>query len=96
MGEVLTKRGGHDAAEEKLKSALENLEKVGNPKQLWITHTSLAQLYEKMERTDLEREQWQAARAIVESTADGLKDEELRTTFISAAPVQEIMERANR
>lgn len=96
FGKILTTRGGYDQAEIKLKAALTKLEQVGNPKQLWITHTALAQLYEKMKRPDLEREQWQAARAIVETTADGLQDKELRTTFINAAPVREIMERASR
>jgi len=49
-----------------------------------------------MKRRDLEREQWQAARAIVESAADGLKDEALRKTFIDAAPVKEIIEHDSR
>ena len=30
------------------------------------------------------------------STADGLKDEELRTTFIKAKPVREILDNVNR
>jgi tetratricopeptide (TPR) repeat protein len=95
FGKIMTERGAYDQAEAKLKSALAKLEEVGNPKQLWMTNTALAQLYEKMKRTDLEREQWQMAKAIVESTADGLDDEELRTTFINAAPIREIMEYAN-
>jgi tetratricopeptide (TPR) repeat protein len=96
LGKILTEGGAHDQAEAKLRAALTKLEEVGNPKQLWITYTTLAQLYEKMKRSDLEQEQWQAAKAIVESTANGLDDEQLRTTFINAAPVQEIMERTNR
>jgi hypothetical protein len=71
------------------------LEEVGNPKQIWLARTALARLYEKMSRSDLEREQWQAAKAVIESTADGLDHEQLRTTFINAAPVREIMEHAN-
>jgi tetratricopeptide (TPR) repeat protein len=96
MGQMLTARGGCDQAEDHLRTALSKLEAVGNPKQLWMTHTALARLYEKMKRTDLEREQWQAARAIVESTADELDDEQLRATFINAAPIREIIEQANR
>ena len=96
FGEVLTRKKAIERAEDRLKSALEKFEEVGNPKQLWITHTAMAKLYEKMKRPDLERDQWQAANAVVESTADGLDDEQLRATFINAAPVKKIIERANR
>jgi tetratricopeptide (TPR) repeat protein len=96
LGRILTERGAYNRAESKLKAALANLEKVGNPKQIWITHTALAWLYEKMNRPDLEREQWQTAASVVKSTADDLEDEELRTTFINANPIREILENANR
>jgi class 3 adenylate cyclase/tetratricopeptide (TPR) repeat protein len=95
-GQILAERGAYDLAEAKLKEALSKLEEVGNPKQLWLTHTALARLYEKMSRSDLEREQWQTAAPVVNSTANDLEDEELRTTFINAKPVQEILENANR
>jgi Tfp pilus assembly protein PilF len=91
----MTKRRAHDRAEIHLQTALQNLERVGNPKQLWITHTALARLYEAMERPDRAREQWQAAAAIVRSTADGLEDHDLRETFLGAAPVRQIAEHAN-
>ena len=96
FGEVLTERGAYDQAEDRLKSALARLTEVGNPKQIWITHTALARLYAKMKRPDLEREHWKAAASIVESTADGLKEERLRRTFMNAAPIREIVEHANR
>jgi tetratricopeptide (TPR) repeat protein len=91
LGQVLTARGAHDLAEAKLKSALVSLEEVGNPKQLRLTRTALARLYGKMSRPDLERTEWQAAAAVVRSTADGLTDRSLRGTFLGAAPVREIM-----
>jgi tetratricopeptide (TPR) repeat protein len=95
-GQILAERGSYDLAEDKLMQALTKLEEVGNPKQLWITHTALAKLYEKMNRQDLVRNHWQAAASVVNSTADDLEDEELRKTFIKAKPVQEILENANR
>jgi hypothetical protein len=49
-----------------------------------------------MQRPDQAREQWQAAAAIVRSTAEGLEDPNLRDTFLGAAPVLEILEHANR
>jgi tetratricopeptide (TPR) repeat protein len=95
-GQILTERNAYDLAEAKLREALSKLKEVGNPKQLWITHTALAGLYEKMNRPDLEREQWQAAASVINSTADDLEDEELRTTFLNAKPVKEILDNANR
>jgi class 3 adenylate cyclase/tetratricopeptide (TPR) repeat protein len=95
-GRILAEKGAYDLAEAKLREALSKLEEVGNPKQLWITKTALARLYEKMKRPDLEREQWQTAASVIRSTADDLEDKELRTTFISAGPVREILENANR
>jgi tetratricopeptide (TPR) repeat protein len=95
LGRTLTARGNRDQAEEHLRTALMKLKEVGNPKQIWLSHAALARLYEKMNRSDLEREQWQAARGVVESTADGLEDKGLRTTFINAEPVREIIAKAN-
>lgn len=95
-GLILTARGAYNKAETKLKASLEKLKEVGNPKQLWITHTTLATMYEKMKRPDLEREQWQAAASVVKSTAEELQDEQLRTVFSNAAPVREIIKHANR
>lgn len=96
FGQILTGRDAYDLAEAKLREALLKLKEVGNPKQLWITHTGLAGLYEKMNRHDLEREQWQAAAFIIKSTADDLEDKELRTTFVNAKPARHILENANR
>lgn len=96
LGRILVEKKAYDQAESKLKIALTNLEKVGNPKQLWLTHTALAKLYEKMNRDDLEQEQWQTAASIIKFTADGLENKEIRTTFINASPVREILENANR
>lgn len=96
LGRTFTTKGAFDQAEEHVQTALAKLEGVENPKQLWITHMALARLYEKMSRHDLERKHWQEAASIIKSTADGLEDKELRTTFINAKPVREIMEKANR
>ncbi|MBI5016154.1 MAG: AAA family ATPase [Deltaproteobacteria bacterium] len=94
LGQVMTERRAYDAAQPYLHTALEKLEQVGNPKQLWITHTALAKLFRALGRPDREREHWQAAAAIVGSTAEGLQDEALRKTFLEAAPVWEILEKS--
>jgi class 3 adenylate cyclase/tetratricopeptide (TPR) repeat protein len=96
LGNTLIRREAHETAETMLRSALLRLEDVGNPKQIWTTHNSLARLYKKMNRHDLAREQWQASASVVQLTADGLQDKDLRGTFTNAAPVRQIMEGANR
>jgi class 3 adenylate cyclase/tetratricopeptide (TPR) repeat protein len=95
-GEILLAKGAYDQAEGKFKKAVAKLEEVGNPKQLWMTYVALAQLYEKMKRSDLEREQWQKAAQIVTLTADELQDSNLKETFASAAPVRQILENVQR
>jgi tetratricopeptide (TPR) repeat protein len=91
-GQVFLAQGKLAEAEQELSIALEAALRVGNPTQLWMTHAALARLFEKMKQEDLEQEHWQAAAAIVQSTADGLQDNERREAFINAAPIQEIME----
>jgi class 3 adenylate cyclase/tetratricopeptide (TPR) repeat protein len=95
FGQILVNRGAYAPAEAKLRNALAKLEEVGNPKQLWMTHTAMARLYEKMNMSDRKREHWKAAAAIVETTAEGLQDEGLRSTFLNAGPIQEILRHAN-
>jgi len=91
-GQVFLAQGKLAEAEQELSIALEAALRIGNPTQLWMTHAALARLFEKMKQEDLEQEHWQAAAAIVQSTADGLQDNERREAFINAAPIQEIME----
>ena len=95
FGLILAKRGSCDLAEAKFMQALAKLNEVGNPKQLWLNHIALAKLHEKMNRSDLERKHWQEAASIINSTADDLEEKELRTTFINAKPVREILEKAS-
>lgn len=95
-GKIALARKQWDEAEDSIKRALNVAEAIGKPTQLWITHTALARLYEKMKRPDLQREQWNAATSIIKSTADDLQDEALRSTFLNAAIVREIMDNSKR
>ncbi len=71
-------------SEEKIMNALRQFDEIGNPKQIWITHTALADLYKRMNRSDLEREQWQKAAQLTDNTADGLQEKSLKEIFISS------------
>jgi tetratricopeptide (TPR) repeat protein len=94
LGEVQLKLNNHDRAIESMGEGIKILTEVGNPRQLWQAYASLASAYSEMGRNSEAREQWQAAASVVETTAGGLQDEGLRTTFLNAAPVREIMEGA--
>jgi tetratricopeptide (TPR) repeat protein len=96
LGNIQFRRNESDNAIATLKEAIHLLKEVGNPRHLWQTHATLASTFDKLGRLSEKREQWQAAMAVVESTADELKDEGLKTTFINAAPIREIIERASR
>jgi tetratricopeptide (TPR) repeat protein len=90
-GRILLTRGHLDGAEQLAQECLEKAARMDMKK-----YTARAELYQEMKRPDQAREQWQAAAAIVRSTADGLEDDNLRETFLGAAPVQEIMAGASR
>jgi tetratricopeptide (TPR) repeat protein len=96
FGKILIERGQYDQSEEKIRHALSLLEEIGNPKQLWITHAALAELYKRMDRSDLEQMQWQKASKIVNSTADGLQNNNIKDMFINAHPVKMILENAKQ
>jgi class 3 adenylate cyclase/tetratricopeptide (TPR) repeat protein len=95
-GEIARLEKQQDEAEGWLQQALSLAQTIGNPTQLWLTHAALARLYERMKRKDRELENWKAAETVIISTADRLKDEKLRKTFIRSATVQEIMETTKR
>jgi hypothetical protein len=90
----MTETGAYDKAEIHLRAALELLEAVGNPKQIWTTRSHLARLYNEMKRHDLARQQWGAAAEVIQMTANGLSDSQLRHGFLEAGPVREILARA--
>ena len=95
-GQILSQRNAYDLAEAKLKAALSKLKEIRNPKQIWITHVALARMFVKMKRSDLEREQWLAAAAEIQATADDLNDPRAQNLFVQATPVREILKHANQ
>jgi predicted ATPase len=92
QGKILAKKGLYDQSEEKIMNALRQFDEIGNPKQIWITHTALADLYKRMNRSDLEREQWQKAAQLTDNTADGLQEKSLKEIFTSSINFKQILE----
>ncbi|MHA2231080.1 MAG: tetratricopeptide repeat protein, partial [Candidatus Hodarchaeales archaeon] len=94
IGEVEIKRNKFENAIENLNEAIRILKEVGNPRQLWQAHTSLASAYDKLGRVNEAREQWGAAGEVIRKTSNGLSDRELREGFLEAKPIREILSKA--
>jgi tetratricopeptide (TPR) repeat protein len=94
LGEIQIRGNAPENAIANLGEAISILIKVGNPRQLWQAHVSLASAYNKLGRYSEEREQWGAAAEIIQNTARGLSDRELREGFFRADPIQEILSKA--
>jgi|GEM_PF-7014662 hypothetical protein len=73
---------------------LQLLKEVGNPRQLWQAHASLARIYGKLGRGGEARAQWGAAAEVIQKTGNGLSDRELREGFLSAEPIRDILAKA--
>jgi tetratricopeptide (TPR) repeat protein len=94
LGEVQMKRSESDNSIRSLSEAILILKEVGNPRQLWQAHASLASVYGKLGRGAEAREQWGAAAEAIHKTANGLSGPELREGFLSAKPIREILANA--
>jgi len=94
LGEVQIKRNEFDNAIFSIGDAILILKEVGNPRQLWQAHASLASAYDKLKRLSEAREQCGTAAEVIRKTANGLSDRELREGFLNAKPIQEILANA--
>ena len=88
------KRNESDKAISSMGDAILILKEVGNPRQLWQAHASLASAYDKLKRLSEAREQCGTAAEVIRKTANGLSDRELREGFLNAKPIQEILANA--
>jgi class 3 adenylate cyclase/tetratricopeptide (TPR) repeat protein len=91
LGEIQMRRGEFDQARASLGEAIRILGEVGNPRQLWQAHGSLASAYERMGRNSEAREQWGAAVGIILKVDSGLADRQLGQDFLKARQVREIL-----
>jgi class 3 adenylate cyclase/tetratricopeptide (TPR) repeat protein len=94
LGEVQLRREEIDNGIARLNEAILILKEVGNPRQLWQAHSSLAAAFDKLGRSSEAQEHWGAASEVIRGVANGLSDRELREAFLSAGPVQRILSKA--
>jgi hypothetical protein len=91
LGEVQMKRNESDNAIGSISEAILILKEVGNPRQVWEAHASLASVCDKLRRGSEAREHWGAAAELIQKTANGLSDRNLREGFLNARPIREIL-----
>ncbi len=96
FGEVQMKRDGADNAIRTLREAILILKEVGNPRQLWQAHSSMASAFDRLGRRSEASEQWGAAAEVIRKTGNGLSDRGLRGCFVNAGPIREILANAGR
>ncbi|UCF85457.1 MAG: hypothetical protein JSV50_07430 [Desulfobacteraceae bacterium] len=95
MGEVQLGRKQSEKAIEHFWEAVEILKEVGNPRQLWQAHSSLASAFSKLKRLSEAREQWGAASEVINKVANALSDRQLREGFLGVDPIREILSKAS-
>ncbi len=95
IGEVHVRRSEPESAIAKLGESISVLEEVGNPRQLWQAHASLASAYNKLGRRSEEREHWGAAAQVILNTANGLSERQLREGLLKAEPIRGIFSKAD-
>jgi Flp pilus assembly protein TadD len=94
LGEVQARRNESANAITTLNEAIRILKGMGNRRQLWQAHATLAAAFDTFGRSAEARDQWGAAAEVVHKTANGLSDRELREGFLSARPIREILSNA--
>ena len=94
LGEIQFSRDEIDNAINSINEGILVLKEVGNPRQLWEAHASLATGLGKLGRTSDARQHWGTAAEIIQNTANGLLDRELREGFLEAKPIREILSKA--
>jgi tetratricopeptide (TPR) repeat protein len=96
QGQAFCMQGKLAEAEAVLQKALVLAKEVGNPPQLWKTYQALGELHERQGAADQARSAYTSALEVIEGVASRLQDQELKQTFLSARPVQEVRQNLER
>jgi tetratricopeptide (TPR) repeat protein len=96
QGQAYCTQGRLREAEAVLQKALVLAKEIGNPPQLWKTYQALGELYERQGATDQARAAYASTLEVIDGVASRLQDQDLKQTFLSARPVQELRERLER
>jgi class 3 adenylate cyclase/tetratricopeptide (TPR) repeat protein len=91
-GELALARRHWDDAEDALRQALEVAQSIDNPTQLWKTRVALGRLGAGRRRADLARQEWEAARAVIDRVHNSLRHPGLRASFASSPMIRQALE----
>ena len=91
LGRVQISQNQMDSALDTLNKAIHILKKTGNRKLMWESYSTRAAAFNKLRRMSDERDCWSAANKIITEVADSLSSSDLKSGFLSAKPIQEII-----
>jgi hypothetical protein len=91
LAEIAMARGDLATAERELNAALEPLRTNPAPLIAWKTYATLGRLHRLKNDPQAAREAWAMAAEIVRKIASTVDDDELRSTFLKAPAVQEVL-----
>jgi class 3 adenylate cyclase/tetratricopeptide (TPR) repeat protein len=94
-GEVALARRTWDDADHALREALAVAEFIGNPTQLWRTHTALAALRSQRNEPEAARQAHDAARGVIERVKSGVRNPRLRASLEGASHLRRMYEGAS-
>ncbi|UCH23350.1 MAG: AAA family ATPase [Deltaproteobacteria bacterium] len=94
LGELQIKRNEFENGLKNLNQAIDILKGIANPRQLWQAYSSLASAHHKQGKASEARENWKAAAEVIHGAANILSDREIKTNFLNAEPIREILSNA--
>ena len=90
-GELLLKQNDFENALKYMRESVDLLEEVGNPRQLWQAHAPLSSAFHNAGRSGEACENWGLAAKLIDTAANRLSDEELKSAFLNADPIKSIL-----
>jgi class 3 adenylate cyclase/tetratricopeptide (TPR) repeat protein len=91
LGELQIGKNEYENAVNTLNKGLSILEDVGNPRLLWEAYSSLALAFKQIGRTSEARNYWGLAADIIDGIANNLSDVKLKSEFLGANQIKEIL-----
>jgi|TARA_B100000315_G_scaffold95979_3_gene88156 predicted ATPase len=95
-GQALLAQGHADEAEQAIQRALSIAQEIGNPPQLWQTYQALGELCTSREDLVAAGIAYRNSLDTIEDVAARLQDDQIKSTFLSAQPVQQIRDSVAR
>jgi class 3 adenylate cyclase/tetratricopeptide (TPR) repeat protein len=93
-GEIAKANRDWDEAQTWFRQALDTARTIGNPPSKWRAHMAMGRLHYEAERFDLAREEFRAARTVVDGIKSNVHDSELLSGLDGSEEIRLIYERA--